>query len=447
MLRFYILIFLLPFVLNLSANNKLTGCVTENNGIQTKLELKSGQAIGQTFKACTDGFLSHFSVQVEELAPEKDGVYINVFEVINNKLQLIYQGNEKLGGELKSGFLNFWLKERIPVYTGREYAVELLNLSTDPFKIYYSPDDSYPHGSLIVEGQFSFSDLQFSVGIKDEYTVSIKESSRMNGNINAISKEDKIFQSWSNKNLSISYGEIGQSFQVKEDKKFNDLGIMIKNSKSKVTGVVEVFQGGLDLENRVYNTPFVFSPQKGERWEIISFSEPLEIKGEAEYYLSFKFYDEDTNLKFYYSTADPFTSGDMFMADLSFSECDLSFFLQEENDDFMNEIEWLEENQYEDLEKSPLAIKDEKINRFKTSTYPNPFEQSFMLSYENMSHDLPLEISLTNLSGTILWEESYVIEEKDGLLTISLDINLSSGKYNLRISQADQVQYSSIVHR
>lgn len=131
--------------------------------------MNSGEAIGQSFVTCSAGYLNHFSFYTSELNPGKEGVYINVYEVINNKFSLIHQNNEGLPGKMEAGLITFTVKERVPVYSGREFAVEFLNLSEKPYEISYTSDDSFILGSLIVNGRFTFSDLIFSVGIKEEY--------------------------------------------------------------------------------------------------------------------------------------------------------------------------------------------------------------------------------------------------------------------------------------
>lgn len=137
----------------------------------------------------------------------------------------------------------------------------------------------------------------------------------------------------------------------------------------------------------------------------------------------------------------------MVISDLQIKDCDLSFFIQSEGDNFMQEIQWLEENDFEDLDNSPLAIKTENESKFSFKPYPNPFDQQFMLSFENMDESSPLTVAITNLSGTVLWVNTYKLNSKNGILTVHPELSLASGKYNLRVSQPGQVQISSLISK
>lgn len=429
-----------------SATNS-SGCVSANKIKSGTLKLNSGEAIGQSFISCTDGFLSHFSFQTSDLHPSSEGAFINIYEVINNRFSLIHQENEELPDKLTAGKITFWISDRVPVYNGREYAVEFLNLSEDPFYISYSADDSYLLGSMIVNGKFTFSDLTFSVGIKNEFLPFKHEAGRIDLSSIKKLKESELFQSWSNKNIEIEYGDIGQSFIVTNNQEIHQLAVKIKNTKVKSNGVLEIHKGGTELKHLIHNQEFEFQIERGERWEEIQLDNQLTLEATVPYFISFKFENPDASVKFYYSTANPYENGDMHMGDLHIKDCDLSFFLQSNEQNFMKEIKWLEEHDYDNTDSSPLTIETEEKNKFMAQAFPNPFDRQFMLSYENMNPEIPVILAITNLSGTILWRDSFRLDDTNGVLNIQPEINFAPGKYNLRVSQEEQVVVSTLISK
>ena len=184
-----------------------------------------------------------------------------------------------------------------------------------------------------------------------------------------------------------------------------------------------------------------------ERWELFDLTQEIKLEANKKYFLSIHLFEADAKVYFYYSTADPYKNGDMLISDLSIKECDMSFFLQSKDEYFMKEIQWLEENDYGSLVNSPMALEEEQVYRFKIQCYPKPFDRVFMVSTENLNTEEPLLVALTNLSGTVLWMNSYNIEKENKILTITLELNLPSGKYNLRVSQKEQVRYTTIISR
>ncbi len=423
------------------------GCVTSNTSNSSTLSINPGQALGQSFVTCSAGYLNHFSFFTSELNPGTEGVYINVYEIINNQFSLIHQNNEGLPDKLEAGKITFTIKDRVPVYAGREYAVEFLNLSEKEFGIAYTLDDSYILGSLIVNGKFTFSDLTFSVGIKDEFMPEKLDSEKITSNKLKSISENELFQSWSNKNLAISYGEIGQAFQCNENKIISSMAVKLKNNDSDVKGVLEFYEGGLELKNKVHSQEILIGTMRGERWQKISMTQELYLDSEKEYYMSIKLFEPSSKVNFYYSTADPYKNGDIIIGDLSIKDCDLSFFLQENGEDFMKEIQWLEENDFTELDLSPLAVQNAKEQKFEIQCYPNPFDSQFMLSTKNMDPAEPILVAITNLSGTVLWMNTFKIDSPESVINIIPGINLVSGKYNLRVSQKEQIQYTAIISK
>ena len=59
----------------------------------------------------------------------------------------------------------------------------------------------------------------------------------------------------------------------------------------------------------------------------------------------------------------------------------------------------------------------------------------------------PVLVAITNLSGTVLWMNTYKIDTSESVINVIPEVNLVSGKYNLRVSQKEQIQYTAIISK